>query len=125
MLYENNLTYFLFENSLRKDNRYFYGMYKYGKNILNKEIELNANKNIWKDNFFDISEYISKEKGVLYKINVSFSDYNDKMSLSEHYSSGNIEKLLIPTNLAMSIKKLMIRLMYLYLMWTKTFLQKI
>ncbi|PLX19581.1 MAG: hypothetical protein C0601_01625 [Candidatus Muiribacterium halophilum] len=104
-LFANNLTYFLYENSLRSDNKYYYGMYKYGETVFEKRLSTKAKLNVWKDTEIDISKYIKNQQGILYKINILFSDSQEKMSMSSRYSYGQIEKVIIPTDLGMCCKK--------------------
>jgi len=114
-----NLIFFLQNNALRSNERWFSDIERTSKEVYSGDIKLDsAKRNEWHKTEIDISNYFAKKAGAAYIVNLKFSSKNfitpcdeneqydyDHPCYDYYYYHHNAEKILIASSIALTAKK--------------------
>jgi len=116
-IYENNLCFFLQDNSIRapKDRHgSFYNTHRVGVQVAAETLYIGKNPNRWLQSQINLGKIMEKFDKGLYLVELSFGEDDDLVSLPEdwhswrhwdyYYNNGRISKPLILTDVGLSAK---------------------
>ncbi|MBN2280519.1 MAG: hypothetical protein JXQ65_08065 [Candidatus Marinimicrobia bacterium] len=130
-IYEENMGFFLQENNLASVSNY-YDLYRVGEEVYKKRMDIDARRNIWMTNSIDIGRILGKNPNTGYIVSLQFDqedllypvvgrieDVSDKQLYYEdsddyysnpmypgyYYDKGQIHKLVLLSQIALTAKK--------------------
>jgi hypothetical protein len=101
-VYENNLGFFLQEQKISGQSRYYYNFNRVGVQVYHNKITIDSELNHWVENEIDLNKLLEQDKTGLYIIELSYQR-ND--CIGENHNSGDVTKNVMISDLALTVKQ--------------------